>query len=51
MKHKATLAKQTTPHPIKHQTMAKDEPKMHAKGKGEPKPGKQKSREMKGRRG
>jgi hypothetical protein len=51
MKHKATLAKQTVKHPIPGQKMAKDEPKMHPKGKGEPKPGKQKPREMKGRRG
>lgn len=51
MKHKPTLAKQTKPHPIKGQVMARNEPKMHAAGKGEPKPGKQKTMVKKGRRG
>lgn len=51
MKHKPTLAKQTMRHPIVGQVMSRNEPKMHAAGKGEPKPLAQKPRVKKGKRG
>jgi hypothetical protein len=51
MIHKPTLKKQTKPHPVKGQVIARNEPKMHAAGKGEPKAGKQKAMVKKGRRG
>ncbi len=49
MKHKPTLDKQTKRHPIKGQVIARNEPRMALRG--EPKPGPQKSRVKKGKRG
>ncbi len=49
MKTKSHLPQQTARHPIKTQTMKKDEPRMAMRG--EPKPPPQKSRTKKGKRG